>query len=109
MMSTIIQKFTRGGDLLMDTYAGKLSTEKSRLMLLCHRRFVGCDIDVGCIKEATPSMVLVFSWQAPNRDSDIKVEEDVGMACKVYVAAEGPNRVRQRRDQWKAPTTMPPT
>lgn len=44
-------------------------------MLLFHRRFVSCDIDGECVKEATASPVLVLENQALNPDSDIEVFE----------------------------------
>lgn len=68
IMTTIVRKCTRGGDLVMDTCAGTLSTAKVGLIIPFHGRYIGCDIDIECIREATPPLFFVLSKQAPHPD-----------------------------------------
>lgn len=98
MIMTIVRKYTRCGDLLKDTCVITLSTAKICLMLPCHRRYVRCDINGECIKEATTSLVLVSTKQVHNPDSVIQVLDMLKLACTLYIAAEGLQRVNQGRE-----------
>lgn len=109
MKTTIVRKFRRGGDLLMDSCAENLSTAKACLILPCHIRFFRCDIDGECIEEATSSQGLVFANQTLNSESYIQVSDGVELACKLHVSAEGRKRVCQIRDLWVPPAEMPLT
>lgn len=93
--SNIVRKLTRGGDFIMDACAGTMLTVKACLILPCHRGFfIGYNIDADCFHKATSYLVLVLDRQAVNFDSNIRVSDEVEMACKVYVAAEGRKRLR---------------
>lgn len=62
MIAKIALKFTRSEAFLMDSCQGMLSTEKACLMIPHHRRFVGCDVVKECLKNALPSLLLVFCY-----------------------------------------------
>ena len=45
-MMDIIQKFTHGGDLFVDPFAGTFSVAMACMILSKNRSFVGADLDI---------------------------------------------------------------
>lgn len=75
-MTKFDRKVMRGGDLVMNSCAGTLSTTKAWLILTCLTRLIGWDIDGEYIKVATRTLVSAFAKQGLNLDSDIQVSDD---------------------------------
>lgn len=60
------------GYLVLDAFAGTLSTAKAFLFQDEYRRFVGCKKDSGCVETSMTGLVEVCSCQMPNDRPDLK-------------------------------------
>lgn len=77
MMTTIVKKSTRGRVIVTDACVGTVASANACLMLPGHRRFIGGDIEVERMNEATASLLLVFAKQALSPDLGIQVSHVV--------------------------------
>lgn len=57
LMKDFVQKVLKPADLVLDAFAGTLSTANLCKLLEMHRSFVGCEKDNGCVNKSMEALV----------------------------------------------------
>lgn len=56
-MQKIVQKFKKPGNLVLDGCAGIFSVTKAGMLLLKHRRLIGCKVDPSYVAKKIPQLI----------------------------------------------------
>ena len=109
LMKYLINKFTNGGDLVIDPCAGTFSTMQACILLDKHRRFAGTDKDSNCACIVEEDMIGLFAKQVQNPKSDLSVEDGMVRQHVQTVCEYNVNKVvRKRASAWDvAPGLVP--
>ena len=107
LLQELISRFSQPGDVVVDFFAGTFSTAAACLTLPNHRRFVGCEKDNDCFKQAQGKLVNRFAEFVSDHRSvtDFVVPDDILLSCSRLFAAE-PSRSLLHRS-WAAPSSLP--
>ena len=106
LLKTLVAKYCPPGGLVLDPFAGTMSTARACLLLDSHRRCVCTDVDEECVKVSIPSLLDVFASQLLNEDSDITGSEEVLRAARDYTHRRDSIRSRTVRNAWSTPPGM---
>ena len=105
----LINKFTKGGDLVVDTCAGTFSTLKACISMDKYRRCVSTDMDEDCAVVVEDDVIEMFSKQLLNQHSDIiGTTADVTQAAQAVARYVEERAVTKRADAWKTPSGLVP-
>lgn len=74
-MRGIVQRITKPGNLVLETFAWTFSVAKAYMLLPKHKRFIGSGVDTCCVTEAMSKLILLFARDVLNKESDIDGEE----------------------------------
>lgn len=74
-MKDPVRMFSKPENLVMNTFAGTLSTTQACLLLSKHRRLLVCEENVGPVKIPTARNMEVSACQLPNEKSNLKGNE----------------------------------
>ena len=109
LLKYLINKFTKAGDLVVDTCAGTFSTMTACVTMDKHRRFIGTDKDPNCASIVEDVMIPIYCNQVQNPQSDISVPNLHLRSCAQTVCSfSNENEVRKRADAWAvAPGLVP--
>ena len=107
LLKTLIVKYCPPGGLVLDPFAGTLSTARACLLLNEHRRCVCTEIDEECVRLSMPALLDVFVSQLLNKDSDIKGNEEVMKAACIYKQRRESIRAKMVRNAWMTPAGLP--
>ena len=109
LMKYLINKFTNGGDLVIDPCAGTFSTMQACMLLDNHRRFAGTDKDSNCACIVEEDMIGLYAKQVQNPKSDLTVEDGIVRQNIQTVCEFNMNKVvRKRATAWDvAPGLVP--
>ena len=109
LMSDIIEKFSKPGDLVVDPCSGTFSVAKACLLLPKHRRFVGCDLDPACLQHTEDRLIELFARQLLNPRSDISTRDDKLTSSAQNLVAEIERlKVTKRAAAWNTPKGLSP-
>ena len=109
LLKFLINKFTNGGDLVVDPCAGTFSAMRACMLMDEHRRFAGTDKDSLCASVVEDDMIGLFAKQVQNPRSDITVEDGMIRQQVQTICAFNVNKeVRKRATAWHvAPGLVP--
>ena len=109
LMKFLVNKFTKGGDLVVDTCAGTFSTLKACMEMDNHRRFIGTDMDENCAAMVEDSVIEMFATQLLNQKSDLITQDiKVRKAAQLVSAEVNRQAVQKRADAWSTPQGLVP-
>lgn len=87
LMKDIGQNFPKRGYLVLERFAGSLSTAKVDVLLNKHKRFIGYDKDGNFLQEYRPSVLEVYAHYPLNDRSDLNGDGRMHDSPHVYLAA----------------------
>lgn len=61
--NSIVQKFTRPANLVLDGCAETFSVTMASLLIPKHRGFIKCKVDTSCVAEAMLQLILLYARQ----------------------------------------------
>ena len=104
LLSFLISKFTRPGDLVMDPCGGTFSTLHACMVLDKHRKFTGGDRDSDCTLAVEDDLLRVFATQILNPKSDL-VTDNLGYtkAAQTVRSHDLQQRLNYRFNAWALP------
>lgn len=76
MMKDVVHKFSKPDDLVLHAFAMTLSTVKVSLLLSKHVKYVGCEMNSGCVEKSIAVLVESCACQLLNESFDLKGGED---------------------------------
>lgn len=94
-MRDILHKFSNHGKLVLDRFAGALSTLKACLLLYRQRRMVGCDKNISCLQKSMPRLVKVYANQLLNNRSVLIGDSELKDSVREYLAEVKTKRLRE--------------
>lgn len=83
-MRDMISEFALLSGHIENCFGGTFSMGKTKKLLPHHRRFVWSDLNSQCAASSLPQLVLIFSCQVPNNESNVTEDEDVQRAAPVF-------------------------
>lgn len=95
-MKHIIQKFTKPGTLVVDACAVTFAVAKACMLLVKHRRFIGCKEDSSCVNEAILLLILLYARQLLSKASESDGEENVHRSAEVNATLVESIELRKR-------------
>lgn len=95
-----MREFSNPGDLVLDLFAGTLSTASSGLLMYNGRRFWGFEKDIGCLEKSLAGIFEVYVCQLLNDKSDWKSGEKFMEAVYVYLSDLKSRRLKHSLDSW---------
>lgn len=105
LMIILVSKFSRPGQLVLDTCACTFATAKACVPLPMYRRLVGCETDLECFLDVLPSLVEVYAKTLLSPESDIVGSEKVVAAGKIFVKDMAALASRKTVDSWIVPSS----
>lgn len=85
-MINLVANLCGAGDLVEDFCAGAIAVVKAFLLLSDHERFVACQNDEVCVKEALPGSIRVYVQRVPSCESDLSSNEEIFNTGRVLLA-----------------------
>lgn len=105
-MINLILKFSKAGEVMLDTRAETFATRKTCMLAPKHWRFVGCESDKACFEASISSATEVFEIKALNEEPGIFKTERVQAVAKIYLEAAKAIKLKQRILCWDAPPCL---
>lgn len=59
----LVEKFTKPGNLVQEASAGTFSVAKACMIILKHRKFIGCAVDPSCVAKPIPQLIMLNARQ----------------------------------------------
>lgn len=108
LMKELVSRFSQGGDIVVDLFAGTFSLAFACFQLPQHRVFAGCELDEDCYDQAKNHFTTQLAHYLVDTETitDIPIPEDALLSA-ARISISNQDNAPLLDPDWKAPNNLP--